>query len=329
MKLLIVGGGGYVGSVVSKYLSQFEELSITVIDDFIYEDQYSKIFESESKINLIKCRFEDFNFEKNFQFDAVIFFAGLVGDPITKKYPSLSISVNENSIFQFLTKLSSFYFDKFIFISTCSNYGLMPNDELATEESFLNPLSLYAKSKVNVEKFLLGNEIKNFSKTILRFSTAFGLSDRMRFDLTVNQFTFEAMVNKYIEIYDADTWRPYCHVLDFARAIKEVLIQDNSKVNREVFNVGLDENNSTKRMLAKIIGSLITDFKVDFRENGSDARNYKVSFKKINNVLNFRPKHTLIDGIKEIIEFIKLRTDNYEYKLKGNYNINKNFQKFY
>ena len=73
----------------------------------------------------------------------------------------------------------------------------------------------------------------------------------MRFDLTVNQFTFEAMVNKHIEIYDADTWRPYCHVLDFARAIKKVLIQDNSTVNREVFNVGLDENNSTKRMLQK------------------------------------------------------------------------------
>ena len=95
----------------------------------------------------------------------------------------------------------------------------MPENTLATEESPLNPLSLYAKSKVKIEEFLLDNKSNNFSKTILRFSTAFGLSDRMRLDLTVNQFIYEAKIKKELLVYDADTWRPYCHLNDFAEAI--------------------------------------------------------------------------------------------------------------
>ena len=330
MKILIVGGGGYVGSVVSKYLSKFDQLSITVIDNFIYHNQNTNVFLNHNRINLLKCRFEDFNFEKNFKYDVVIFFAGLVGDPITKNYPILSIKINENSIIKFISKLYTYNFDKFIFISTCSNYGLMPENTLATEESPLKPLSLYAKSKVKIENFLLDNKSNNFSKTILRFSTAFGLSDRMRLDLTVNQFIYEAKIKKELLVYDADTWRPYCHLNDFAETIFHVITLDNSLIKNQVFNVGLDENNSTKRMLVDKIKNLNFDFKCIYSENGNDPRNYRVSFKKINQVLGFIPKYNLEYGFEEINNWLnKMKSQKINYNDLGNYLIPQEFINLY
>ncbi len=327
MKLLIIGGGGYVGSVVSKYLSQFNELEITIIDKFLYVDQDKKIFNNSKKVKIINIHFEDFDFD-SYHYDIVIFFAGLVGDPITKKYPELSILINENSILNFISKISNFKFDKFIFISTCSNYGLMADSIIADEESTLNPLSLYAKSKVKIEKKIIDNDFKNFSSVILRFSTAFGLSDRMRFDLTVNQFTYEALYKKKLIIYDPDTWRPYCHVSDFARAIKKVIESPRKLINNQIFNVGLDENNSTKRMLVEKIKANQVKFLSTFNEKGNDPRNYRVSFKKINQLLNFYPKINIDFGIKEILDWLKLEEKN-NLDLKGNFEIEENFINYY
>ena len=145
----------------------------------------------------------------------------------------------------------------------------------------------------------------------------------MRFDLTVNQFTYESIKNKNLEVYDADTWRPYCHVLDFARAIENIIYQKNTLVNKQVFNVGTHENNATKRMLVNKIKSIIGEFKIVYKDNGNDARNYKVNFKKINQTLGFRPQFSLDYGINEISEYIKNNKNYIENSLEtmGNYTI--------
>ena len=192
-----------------------------------------------------------------------------------------------------------------IFVSTCSNYGLMPEGQLADETSELSPLSLYAKAKVEMENVIIDHTKKgNLNGTVLRFATAFGISDRMRFDLTVNQFTREVAIGKDLLVFDADTWRPYCHVNDFAR-LADVVIQSEDRLTRgEIFNAGGDENNFTKRSLVELIGTKLDVSGVSYKENGGDPRNYKVSFNKLNEVLNFRPQFSVEDGIDEIIDAI-------------------------
>lgn len=321
MNILLVGGGGYIGSVVAEYLSRYEEMQIYIVDNYIYENQIPINFKNKKIINL-EISMENFFDSYDFKFDNVILFAGLVGDPITKTYPDLSLEINQNSIISFLNKIRSYSFDKLIFISTCSNYGLLQNDEIANENTILYPLSLYAKSKVLIEKKILDTNFRNFNKTILRFSTAFGLSKRMRFDLTINQFTYEAYNKKNLKIYDANTWRPYCHVIDFARAIKNIIFQNNKLINGEVFNVGSEDNNSTKKMLVDQIYENFTDFKVQYEKDGEDPRNYRVNFQKMRDLLNFEPKYKIDYGIKEIISYLESnRIDDKKISQMGNFKI--------
>tara|TARA_B110000971_G_scaffold220225_1_gene263219 strand:- start:80 stop:751 length:672 start_codon:yes stop_codon:yes gene_type:complete len=192
-----------------------------------------------------------------------------------------------------------------VFVSTCSNYGITKKKRAVNEESALNPVSLYAKSKIKVENFLK-KKSKNYSEkiTILRFATAFGFSSRMRFDLTVNQFVMEILTKGKIEIYDADTWRPYCHVKDFANAIYRVInIRRNNLF--EIYNIGSNKNNYTKRMLIKKISKYIKTDKVNFVNKSKDYRNYKVDFNKMKKELNFEPKYSIEYGIIEIKNFLK------------------------
>tara|TARA_B100000989_G_scaffold289128_1_gene260563 strand:- start:3358 stop:4347 length:990 start_codon:yes stop_codon:yes gene_type:complete len=323
MNVLLVGGGGYIGSVVAEYLSRYEEMQIYIVDNYIYENQIPINFKNKKIINL-EISMENFFDSYDFKFDNVILFAGLVGDPITKTYPDLSLEINQNSIISFLNKIRSYSFDKLIFISTCSNYGLLQNDEIANENTILYPLSLYAKSKVLIEKKILDTNFRNFNKTILRFSTAFGLSKRMRFDLTINQFTYEAYNKKNLKIYDANTWRPYCHVIDFARAIKNIIFQNNKLINGEVFNIGSEDNNSTKKMLVDQIYENFTDFKVQYEKDGEDPRNYRVNFQKMRDLLNFEPKYKIDYGIREIISYLESnRIDDKKISQMGNFKIKK------
>ena len=122
MNILLVGGGGYIGSVVAEYLSRYEEMQIYIVDNYIYENQKPINFKNKKIINL-EISMENFFKSYDFKFDNVILFAGLVGDPITKTYPDLSLEINQNSIISFINKISSYSFDKLIFISSCSNYG--------------------------------------------------------------------------------------------------------------------------------------------------------------------------------------------------------------
>ena len=192
-----------------------------------------------------------------------------------------------------------------IFVSTCSNYGITNSNKMVNENSKLNPLSIYAKSKIKIENYLKKKmKAHNIKTTILRFATAFGISERMRFDLTVNQFVREIYLKNKLEVYDTGTWRPYCHVKDFAGAIHKVISIDNNK-KFDIFNVGSNKNNFTKEKLINKIGKYIKISNVQFVEKNTDYRNYKVNFSKMRKKLNFIPKYSVDYGIKEIIKAMK------------------------
>ena len=326
--VLLIGGEGYIGNIVAQNLMSNGSI-VTSYDNLMYNNHQCVL----NKIQLDNCNFiyGDMQNKERLESviensDAVVLLAGLVGDPITKKYPEESALINDQGVKNVIDLCAKYNVENFIFISTCSNYGLIENNELADENYKLNPLSLYAKSKVNAEKYILSLKDKtNMHPTILRFATAFGLSSRMRFDLTVSEFTRELAMSKELLVYDAHTWRPYCHVQDFSRLIQMVLEAPKEKVAFEVFNAGGDVNNATKQMIVDMILNKIPDGKVKYQKYGSDPRNYRVNFNKVKTVLGFEPKYTIQDGINELVEAI----DNHVFdhvdenrNFHGNYEIN-------
>jgi nucleoside-diphosphate-sugar epimerase len=309
-KILLIGGAGYVGSVITSHFLKLG-FEVTVLDNFIYNNQNSILpFIGDPMYKFIKG---DFSNKYDLQaasdgVENVVILGGLVGDPITKKYPKESHEINDIGI-----KACLDFFDnqknlnKLIFISTCSNYGLIKEDELADENFKLNPLSLYAKAKVSAEEHLMSKKgSANYSAVVLRFATAFGLSPRMRFDLSISEFVRDLYFEKELVVFDEDTWRPYCHVRDFARLIELVINAEKSKVHFEVFNAGGEQNNYTKKMIVETIKLFIPSAKISYGTNGSDPRNYKVSFAKVKNTLGFEPKYDIESGIKELVDSLKI-----------------------
>ena len=326
-KILVIGGEGYVGSVVIKNLL-IEKYNIYSIDNLIYnQDIHKKSYYNDNKYEFAKLDIRNSDFLKKIdfsEFSSIIVFAGLVGDPITKKYPEISKEINENSIIKIINHCMNFNLKHFIFISTCSNYGFINEELYATEEQTLNPLSNYSKSKVKIENYLNKNS-SYINYTILRFATAFGLSERMRFDLTLNEFTKDIYLNNLLDIYDPDTWRPYCHVNDFANLISIVLSAPTKFTKNQIFNAGGNQNNFTKRDIIKCISKYIdSSNSVKYLQKGNDPRNYKVDFSKVKNMLGFIPKYSLDDGVREIInEFNNGKFENINKNkfIYGNYSI--------
>ena len=326
-KILLVGGAGYVGSVLTHHLLS-ENYQVCSLDQFLYQNNhcvlpyvgcagyefhYGDLCDARLVLNLLK------------DVTDVVILAGLVGDPITKKFPEISKRINEEGIQRLIELINGHGLDRVIFVSTCSNYGLIRSEQFANEEFDLNPLSLYAKAKVAAEKKLLSMRGEtDFSPTILRFATAFGLSPRMRFDLTVNEFTRDLVLGKELLVFDADTWRPYCHVRDFARLIQIVLEAPKQSVANEVFNAGGDLNNYTKQMIVDIISDFLPKSKVTYQDKGNDPRNYRVDFRKVRERLNFIPKYSIRDGIAELTSAINSRVFEHVDKspnLYGNYEL--------
>ena len=327
-KILLIGGGGYVGSVI---ISDFlrKGYQVNVIERFVYNNQYSIISNlSDKNFKLFVGDFSDTEVltKASKDVDNVVILAGLVGDPITKKYPNESNFINDIGVKKCMDFFDESDIKKLIFISTCSNYGLIKENELADEEFDLNPLSLYSKAKVSAENHLMSKKNKvSYSGTVLRFATAFGLSTRMRFDLTISEFTKELFFENVLSVFDEHTWRPYCHVLDFSTLIDKVINVDKEKIDFQIFNAGGEKNNLTKKMIIDLIIKHIPKANVSYVKQGSDPRNYRVSFEKVKNILNFSPKYSVEDGIIELIGALKigLWSDSIDSKEKyGNYHIN-------
>ena len=325
--ILLIGGGGYVGDAVATHFLKLN-YEVRVIDNFVYDHYFSvSNISSHDGYVMFEGEMDDTALLKEAAegVGAVVLLGGLVGDPITKKYPTLAQKHNEEAVKNCIDFFDDKEIDRFIFISTCSNYGIIPEDKVADEEYELKPLSLYANAKVAAERYLLAKKDKvNYHATILRFATAFGLSSRMRFDLSVSEFTKDLFVGNELYVFDEHTWRPYCHIKDFALLIDKVINASQEKISFEVFNAGGDENNFTKKMIVDAILRQIPEGKVRYGTQGSDPRNYRVSFNKVQTILGFTPKYSVEDGIFELVE--ALRNGNFgdvenDLNRYGNYEI--------
>lgn len=327
--ILLVGGAGYVGTVVTSHFLKMG-YKITVLDNFIYNHHFSVLsYLGDPNFRMVIGDMNDANAltKATEGVTDVILLAGLVGDPITKTYPGESENINIKGIRHCIEFMNGKGIHRVIFISTCSNYGLIGDNELADETFSLNPLSLYAKAKVAGEEFLLEKKgTVDYSAVILRFATAFGLSPRMRFDLSVSEFVRDIFFGEELLVYDELTWRPYCHVRDFARLLEKVVETDIEKTHFRVFNAGGDSNNYTKKMIVEEILKYLPEGKVTFGKNGSDPRNYRVSFSKVREILGFVPEYTVSDGIRELTDALRVGfyADSLTNKNKyGNFQIEK------
>ena len=309
--ILVTGGAGYVGSGLLRDLLS-NGFKVTCVDNLMFGGEsllgilhnknfifYNCDINDKSKLNEV--------FSKN-NFDYVIHLAAIVGDPACKMYSSLAYETNLVSSKWLVEKSKKSGVSKFIFASTCSNYGKMDDPEAYVDEnSKLAPVSLYAELKVKFENYILNEieKVENFSVTSLRFSTVYGLSPRMRFDLTVNEFTKDLTLGKEIEIFGEQFWRPYCHVKDFSNAFLTVINAPKDKVAYNVFNVGDTSENYTKKMLVNEIKKELPNSKIKYVAKKDDPRDYRVNCDKIKRELGFKITMKVPDGIKEIKKIIQ------------------------
>ncbi len=306
--VLIVGGAGYIGSVLTEQLLR-QGYRVRSQDLLLYHNQLTVLpFLGRPGYEFVQGDYADRDHMEACLEGVtdVVILAGLVGDPITKKYPNESQRINHDGMLALIDRLDGRGLNRVVFVSTCSNYGLIPQDTLADENYELSPLSLYAKAKVAMETALLGIKGRvDYQTTVLRFATAFGLSPRMRFDLTVSEFTRAMYLGHELVVYDAHTWRPYCHLGDFSEVIRRVLEAKPERVAFEVFNAGGEVNNFTKQMIVDAILTQLPDAKVGYQQHGSDPRNYRVDFTKIRERLFFQPRYTVHDGVSELIAALR------------------------
>jgi len=309
MRVLVTGGAGYMGSVLCQQLLQNGH-QVRALDSMLHGGQALLPLYMADNFSFMHGDVRDAEVlgEALDQIDGVVNLAAIVGDPACARDPELAKAVNQEAALQLFSMAQSRGIERFVFASTCSNYGRMTDPtQYLDEESNLTPVSLYAETKVAVERTVLDSDSgTGMSSTILRFATLFGLSPRMRFDLTVNTFAMELMTREDLEVYGEQFWRPYVHVRDAARAIMLVLTSPTDKVKGRVFNVGDTQENYTKGQLAELISSE-TGYSgsIKYVQKIEDPRDYRVSFDRIKDELGFQITRTVQDGVREIVDAIK------------------------
>ena len=303
--ILVTGGAGYIGSMLVPHLIEIGHM-VTVVDSLLFKGFHPMEGYKHKNYQFIRADLRDELFIESViqlnKFDAIIHLAALVGEPICKSVPELAREININ-VTEFLATLSEEYnIGKFIFASTCSNYGIS-TEALAAEGSKLKALGLYSETKIQAENYVLRKASKKFHPTVLRFATVFGVSTRMRFDLLINEFVRDAFVKKEIILYNPKAWRPFVHVSDVVRAIEMTVSAQSGLTGRQVFNVGGEGSNIRKGGIAIIIKEFLHNVDTAlFEGKNIDPRNYRVSFEKIEDTLRFSTLTTIREGIKEIID---------------------------
>ena len=301
--ILVTGGAGYIGSVLTRKLVS-SKYNVKVLDSLIFgQDGISDLISN----NLVKLFVDDIRNKEIItdilkDVDCVIHLAAIVGDPLCSKIPKAAKQINEFATKHIIDSCKKAGVQRFIFASTCSNYGSAL--ETVNEDTPLESLSLYSETKIKSEFNVLNSQENFFEPCVLRFATAYGLSPRMRFDLLLQEFIRDALVDKKISIFGPNHWRPLVHVDDIASSCIAA-IENSGNISGEVYNVGDNEQNYTKKDLAGMVQKHIPSSTIEVIETKQDPRNYKVSFDKIKNKLNFNISKTAEDGIDEILYKIK------------------------
>ncbi|RJQ26456.1 NAD(P)-dependent oxidoreductase [Candidatus Parcubacteria bacterium] len=312
--VLVVGGAGYIGSSVVDLLLK-EGKSLRVLDRLMYGKASLADFMGHRHFELIEGDATDIARLSLAMKDvsAVIHLAGLVGDPACAVDPAFTRHTNIVSTRMIKDVAQSMGVHRLIFASSCSVYGA--SDVEVKEGDDLNPVSIYAQTKIDSERELMYSVRDNFFITILRFATVFGHSRRPRFDLVANLFTAQGMTDGLIRVIGPTQWRPFIHVRDLAKAILMTLTADPPVIQGQIFNVGDKRLNMTIGQLGEQVGAVVAkkrDVKITVEDNILDKRNYSVSFEKIRTILGFDATVMLAEGIEEMV-------DHFNQGVYGNY----------
>jgi nucleoside-diphosphate-sugar epimerase len=301
---VVTGGSGYIGSLLVRELREGGR-DVRVLDSLLHGQEDIAAEQEAAGVQVIRGDVRDPDARRRALdgAEAVVHLAAIVGDPACARDPQVSDEVNVQATRSLVADAGAAGVQRLVFASTCSNYGRMADPTVPiTEEGELSPVSLYAEQKVGMEQLILSGEgADGVAPTCLRFATVYGVGRRMRFDLTVNEFTRELWADRELEVFGEQFWRPYIHVRDAARAVRNVLEQPLEKVSGKVFNAGRSGENYRKLDLVEEIGRQTDRGKVSYVKRDEDPRDYKVSFDKIKAELGFETLMTVPDGIAEVI----------------------------
>jgi len=298
-RVLVVGGAGFLGSVLTQKLLR-RGFRVRVLDSFIYGRRSLESFSEDRNLEIVEGDLRNIHtcVSSLAETDAVVLLAAIVGDPATKVRPTETIETNVLAAQALASASKLHHVNRFLYASTCSVYGV--GGDLLDEEAPLNPVSLYARTKIESEKIILGMGDEYFSPTILRMGTLYGYSPRMRFDLVVNTMSMKSFVDGKIQVFGGKQWRPLLGVEDAAEVYIRCLEANLQDVGNQVFNVGSDSQNYQIDKVAEIIGAALGGIPISRDNSNLDARDYRVSFSRLNKALGFESRQT-IDGAARVI----------------------------
>lgn len=311
-RVLVIGGGGYIGSALLPRLLAAGK-RVRILDSFLFGTSAISEFLDHPDVQVVEGDFRriDQLVSSMSDVDTVVHLGGIVGDPACALDEELTVEVNLTATRAIAEVARARGIQRFVFASTCSVYGA--SDLVMDEHSQLNPVSLYAKSKVASERVLHELADSHFKPTVLRFGTVYGLSGRTRFDLVVNLLSAKAVEDGVITVFGPDQWRPFVHVADVAQAVSKVVEAPLESVGNRVFNVGSNEQNTTLGDLGRLIQTKVPTAELVVSDGDGDRRNYRVNFDRIRRELGFKPEWSLTVGIDQVIRACRSGTiDNYQ-----------------
>ena len=307
--IAVTGGAGYIGSLLTAQLLQAGH-QVTVIDNLLFGGESLVTFLSHPNFHFVK---DDVAEEHSLRYalprnwpkpDAVVHLAGVAGFPACQAVGRQAAwKFNVEAMKNIYDQAESLRIGRFVFASTYSSYGLSTDGRLSTEESSLNPQSLYAETKVAAEEFLLPK-----GALVFRLATLYGISPRTRFDLMINQFVLTAFSQRDLFIYQRAYLRSFVHVRDVVRGILLGLDAPDEKARGQVYNLGTADGNYTKDQIVELIVKRLPDAVVEYKDLtfGGDAGDLWVSFEKIKRELGFTATLTVEDGVREVVNALRL-----------------------
>jgi nucleoside-diphosphate-sugar epimerase len=299
--VLVTGGAGFIGSVVTRHLLARGH-HVRVLDNLMYGGESLLGVWDHDDVEILVGDLTVPAIRERALAGApgVVHLAGIVGDPACKRTPEEAWRINYEGTRALVEDAVRAGVRRFVFASTCSNYGVSDPDEIVDEDSALNPISLYAESKVKAEGIVLEASGGSFDPMVLRLATVYGVSPRMRFDLLVNDFTREAVLRRKIVVYGEQFWRPYVHVVDVARAVELSLTAPSGNDHPRVFNVGDTSQNFQKLEIAHMARVAVPGTEIEIVPQGQDPRSYRVSFERARTVLGYSITRVAPDGVEQV-----------------------------
>jgi nucleoside-diphosphate-sugar epimerase len=311
--ILITGGAGYIGSILTSELLR-QNYRVTILDSLLFGGESILPFLSHPDFHFVKTDVTEPRavrdaLKREWQKpDAVVHLAGIVGFPACQAVgKQVAWKYNFEATKQVFEQASDLGVGRFVFASTYSNYGLSEDGKPVTEESPLNPQSLYAETKIAAEEYLFAQKDGACAPLLFRFATLYGISPRTRFDLIVNQFVLEAFTKRELIIYQRGYSRSFVHIRDVVRGVIMGLEADQNKIRGQVFNLGAENGNYSKNDIVSYVLRRMPETMVEYKDLtfGGDMRDITVSFEKIKRVLGFDTTLTVDDGVREVLFALK------------------------